>query len=123
MPEVFSSIFDCIVAMDIFNSRKKEYKSKVSALREDEKVKFKIILPRSMGCSGAYLVVTKENEEPVYYSMYWAGMNGEFNENWDIHFSATTSGLYYYHFELDTPWGRNYICNFGSGIGKIGKKQ
>lgn len=123
MPEIFSSIFDYIMAMEIFNSRKKEYKSKVSALREYEKVKFKIVLPRSMNCSGAYLVVTKENEEPVYYSMYWAGMNGEFHENWDIHFSATTSGLYYYHFELDTPWGKNYICNFGSGIGKIGKND
>ncbi len=103
----------------IFDSRNKQYKSKISAIATDEAVKLRIIVPRSMNCSGAYLVVTKEQEQPVYYSMFWAGMCGDDNEFWELHFSATTAGLYWYHFEIDTPWGRNHISNTGGGKGDI----
>ncbi len=117
MPEVFSSIFLVGVLMEIFNARDTQYKSAVRAVCTFESVKFKIVLPRSLGCSGARLVVTKEGETPVGYGMFWAGMHGEFHENWDLHFSATTPGLYFYHFELDTPWGPHRIQNGGRGLG------
>ena len=72
-----------------------------------------------MSCSGATLTVHKENEENVYYSMFWAGMCGDDFEYWDLHFSATTEGLYWYHFELDTPWGKNFVYHAGGGVGDI----
>lgn len=103
--------------MAVFNSRKTEYKSLISAIKTDEKVKFRIEVPRSMNCSAALLCVTKEGESPAYYSMFWAGMCGDDREYWEIHFSATTPGLYYYHFELETPWGKSFIRNVGHGIG------
>lgn len=105
--------------MIIFDSRSKEYKSKISAIATDEAVKLRIIVPRSMNCSGAYLAVAKEQEDMVYYPMFWAGMCGDDNEFWELHFSATTSGLYWYHFEIDTPWGRNHIRNIGCGKGNF----
>ncbi len=103
--------------MKIFDSRKTEYKSIVSAVATEEAVKFRIVVPRSLGCTGASLAVYKDGEETVYYGMFWAGMCGDDNEYWELHFSATTSGLYFYHFELDTPWGKSFIKNVGNGCG------
>lgn len=70
-----------------------------------------------MRCSGAVLCVAKENETAAYYGMYWAGMCGNDHEYWELHFSATTQGLYWYHFEIDTPWGKSFIRSIGNGIG------
>ncbi len=106
-----------LYCMEIFNSRKIEYKDKIRAIATDEKVKLRIIVPRSMKCCGATLCVVKKNESPAYYSMFWAGMCGDDNEYWELHFFATTPGLYWYHFELDTPWGRSFVRNVGRGVG------
>jgi glycosidase len=103
--------------MRIFDSRKTEYKSKLRAIATNEKVKFKIILPRLLSCTGACLAITKENESTVYYSMFWAGMCDNEHEYWELHFYATTPGLYWYHFELETPWGKHFIYNVGHGVG------
>lgn len=103
--------------MLIFNSRDRSYKSIISALATDEKCKFRIIVPRDCRCSRAVLAVTKENEETAYYGMFWAGMCGDDHEYWELHFSATTEGLYFYHFELDTPWGKSFVKNGGKGVG------
>ena len=96
-----------------FDSRKTQYKSAVRAIAVNERVKLRIIVPRSMRCCGAQLAVKKDGdgEDTVRYGMFWAGMCGSENEYWELHFYATTPGLYFYHFELDTPWGKNYIKN------------
>lgn len=105
--------------MLIFNSRDKAYKSIISAIATDEKCKFRIIVPRDCRCSRATLAITKEGEQEstAYYGMFWAGMCSECHEYWELHFYATTPGLYFYHFELDTPWGKSYIRNVGGGKG------
>lgn len=105
--------------MQIFNSRKKEYKSLISAIAVDERVKFRLIVPRCIKCSCAKLAVFKDGESTVYYNMFWAGMCGESHEFWEIHFSATTAGLYFYHFELETPWGNSLVKNVGNGEGEL----
>lgn len=105
--------------MQIFNSRKKEYKSQISAIAVDEQVKFRLVVPRCIKCSCARLAVFKDNESTVYYNMFWAGMCGESHEYWEIHFSATTAGLYFYHFELETPWGNSLVKNVGNGEGDL----
>lgn len=105
--------------MQIFNSRKKEYKSQISAIAVDEQVKFRLVVPRCIKCSCARLAVFKDNESTVYYNMFWAGMCGESHEYWEIHFSATTAGPYFYHFELETPWGNSLVKNVGNGEGDL----
>ena len=105
--------------MQIYNSRDKSYKSIISAIATNEKCKFRIIVPRDMKCCGACLAITKENEQTAYYNMFWAGMCGENFEYWELHFYATTPGLYFYHFVLDTPWGKSYIKNAGEGRGEL----
>lgn len=107
----------CFKLMNVFDSRKTEYKDKIRAIATDEPVKLRIIVPRSMSCSNALLCVAKEGESAAYYSMFWAGMCGDDHEYWELHFTATTPGLYWYHFELDTPWGKSFVRNVGHGIG------
>ena len=104
---------------ELFNSRKTEYKDKIRAIATDEEVRLRIIVPRHLSCSGAQLCVHKESEENVYYSMFWAGMCGDENEYWELHFSATTPGLYWYHFELDTPYGKSFVYRTHGGSGDI----
>lgn len=103
--------------MIVFDSRKTEYKSKVRAIAVNEQVKLRIVVPRSMSCFASTLCVTKDGENPAYYSMFWASMCGNDHEYWELHFSATTAGLYWYHFELDTPWGKSFVRNVGHGLG------
>ncbi len=105
--------------MLIFNSRNKAYKSKISAIATDEKCRFRIVVPRDCRCSCATLAITKEGEDTAYYNMFWAGMCGDDKEYWQLHFSATTPGLYFYHFELETPWGKSLIKNNGFGVGEL----
>ena len=103
--------------MTVFDSRKTEYKEKIRAIATNEPVKLRIVVPRSMACHCAMLCVTKEGELPAYYHMFWAGMCGDDHEYWELHFSATTSGLYFYHFELESSFGKSFIRNVGHGIG------
>lgn len=107
--------------MLIFNSRDESYKSIISAIATDEKCKFRIIVPRDCKCSCATLAIKKDCEGActAYYGMYWAGMCGDNHEYWELHFSATTPGLYFYHFELDTPWGKSFVKNTGFGKGEM----
>lgn len=105
--------------MQIFNSRDKNYKSIIRAIATDEKCRFRIIVPRDMKCSCATLAITKEGESTAYYNMFWAGMCGDDREYWQLHFYATTPGLYFYHFELETPWGKGYVKNAGGGAGEL----
>lgn len=105
--------------MLIFNARNKAYKSIISAIATNQECKLRIIVPRDCKCSSAKLAIAKDNCDTVYYDMFWAGMCGDHHEYWELHFSATTSGLYFYHFELDTPWGKSYIKNVGKGIGEL----
>lgn len=103
--------------MLIFNARDPQYKSPIRAVATDESVHLRLVVSRDMHCSGARLVVTKDGETPVPYGMFWAGMCGTEAEYWELHFTATTPGLYFYHFELDTPWGLHFVRNAGGGKG------
>ena len=105
--------------MQIYNSRDKSYKSIVSAIATNEKCKFRIIVPRNMKCCAAQLAITKDGEDTAFYNMFWAGMCGDNFEYWELHFYATTPGLYFYHFVLDTPWGKSYVKNAGDGRGEL----
>lgn len=102
-----------------FHSRQTQFKSVPGALATEQSLHLRITLPRSMKCSGARLVVVKEGETPVPYGMFWAGMNGTELEWWELDFTATTPGLYWYYFELDTPWGASRIMHAGRGVGVI----
>ena len=75
-------------------------------------------MPRSFSCRKVTLVIHRDGEEPQYRDLFWCGMNGESEEWWDINISFDT-GLYFYHFTYETPFGRGNIFLHSSGCGEI----
>lgn len=53
------------------------------------------------------------------HKMCWAGMNGDDKEIWDIELSVPECGLYWYHFDYDSSWGRGSVYNVGDGKGDV----
>ena len=53
------------------------------------------------------------------HKMCWAGMNGDDKEIWDIELSVPDCGLYWYHFDYDSSWGRGSVYNIGDGKGDV----
>ena len=96
-----------------FNSRKDYHKSIFGAVRENETVVFRIVMPRNFSVSAAFLAIREEfTHEKKFISMEWERMEGDHEEWWRVEFTPEKAGLYFYHFEYDTPFGRSVIlCN------------
>ncbi len=75
-------------------------------------------MPRSFACQKVTLVIHKDGEGNQYRDLFWCGMNGESEEWWDINISFDT-GLYFYHFTYETPFGRGNIYLHSAGCGEI----
>ena len=75
-------------------------------------------MPRSFSCQKVTLVIHKDAEENQYRDLFWCGMNGESEEWWDINLSFET-GLYFYHFTYETPFGKGNIFLHSAGCGEI----
>ena len=103
-----------------YNSRKDYHKSKFGAVREDDNVVFRIVMPRHFSVSAAYLAVCEEfSREKKLISMEWERMEGDSEEWWRVEFTPRKAGLYFYHFEYDTPFGRSVILCQKEGCGYL----
>ncbi len=104
----------------VFDSRNPVFRSPTGAVEAGTKIHFKITLPRSLGCSAAYLLVWDDvTKDGQACSMFWCGMEGYDHENWECHFTPERSGLYWYHFEVDTISGRHSVNRTYGGEGRI----
>lgn len=103
-----------------YNSRLEYHKSIFGAVKTDQTVTFRIILPRDFCCHAAKLVIKKaEADEYDYINMQWDCMEGVGEEWWKVDFTAEKAALYKYHFEYDTSWGTSRIYHAGNGLAAI----
>lgn len=102
-----------------FNSRLKYHKSEYGAVTQGKRILFRIVLPRSLRCSFAFLSVTAQGGEKKLIPMEWERMQGEDEEWWSVDFSAEKSGLYWYRFVLKTAFGDNAITKANGSKGRI----
>lgn len=102
-----------------FNSRDEFYKSKFGAVEACEKFRLRLVLPRSFSVNAAYFMLRRDDGEFTEQSMFWAGMMGDDKEIWDIETSIPESGLYWYHFDYDSSWGRGSVCSTQNGTGTV----
>lgn len=100
-----------------FNSRNEFFKNKFGSVETGEKVRFRIIIPRSFGCSGAYFMIRRDDSDFEERPMFWAGMHGDDAEIWDIVTDIPCSGLYWYHFDYCSSYGRSSIHEISDGAG------
>lgn len=57
-----------------YNSRLTYHKSPFGAVREGERVTMRIVLPRSLGCTGASLIIDSDGGSSRVYPMTWERM-------------------------------------------------
>ena len=103
-----------------FNSRKSYHKSKFGAVKENDTVCFRVVLPRDIGCTGVTMIIRRDaerREEGFRCCFRWDRMEGTDEEWWALDYKPEKAGLYMYSFECYTPWGTTCITDSGNGIG------
>lgn len=106
-----------------YHARDPFYKSKFGAVQTEESFRLRLLLPRSFCATGAHFLLTKDGEKTVDYNMYWAGMHGDDKEIWDLELAVAEPGLYFYHFDYDSSWGRGSVFDAGDGVGAVAAGQ
>lgn len=110
--------------MTLFNSRNKEYRSPFGALPFGTNLHLKIVLPRDLGCSSAVAVMKDDRfGDSQVSSMYWCGMVGDDHEQWECDILVDHIGLYWYHFALETRYGRRFIMKGFGGEGFLSENE
>ena len=103
-----------------YNSRDLSYKSIFGAVHSGKSVRFRIKIPRSFSCSGAYLIVRKDGTLTQKIDLIWSGLSeSEKSEWWRIDYLFPSQGIYFYHFEYQTPFGAGKIFLKSSGMGEF----
>lgn len=102
-----------------FNSRSTLHKYPFGCVKRQEKITFKVVLPRNLSCSKVTLVIHKDGEENKYHDFFWLSMQGQSEEWWCLDYVPNETGLYFYHFEYETPWGKSNIMHNGKCLGSL----
>lgn len=69
-------------------------------------------------CSAVYLVTGLDGEEKEYINLDWKSTDN-ITEWWSVEYAFEEAGLYFYHFEYDTSFGRGRIFLHSNGQGQM----
>ena len=97
-----------------YNSLDTACKSPFGAIPAGQAVTFNLTVPEDLGYVDPHLVLTKDRENPVHYRMEFTGQTPRVN-HFTLTVTPTTSGLYFYHFDLYTDFRRIYRTPGGEG--------
>ena len=99
-----------------FNSRLPRYKTPFGAIAAGTPVTLRLDVPGSFGYVDPHLVLTKDREDPVHYRMEYTGQSDGVN-HFAVTVTPTTSGLYFYYFDLYTDFRK--ICRAPGAEGRL----
>ena len=102
-----------------FDSRNPLHKWPFGAVKAEEKITFKLVLPRSLSCSGVELVISRDGGDEKRFPFFWLSMQGEGEEWWCLDYIQDEAGLYFYHFEYITPWGKTAVRRNEGSLGLL----
>lgn len=100
-----------------YNSRDLFFKDKFGSISAGEEIHLRLCMPRSFCCSKAIFMLRRDDGHYEERDMLWAGMADDNTEIWDIHTTIETEGLYWYHFDYVSSYGRSSILQTEGGIG------
>ena len=106
-----------------FNSRDLFFKDKFGSVSVGEEIHFRLCMPRSFCCNRAILLIRRDDGHYEERDMLWAGMCGDDAEIWDIHTEIDKEGLYWYHFDYCSSYGRSSVLQTENGIGGFAGSQ
>ena len=98
-----------------FDSRSLAHRSPFGAVEESTEVLLRIRMPRSWGCSGAQLLIEPDGRPREQWGMFWAGMDGDEHEWWDIRYTPTAPGVYWYGFQVTLALGTGWLVRRSDG--------
>ena len=98
-----------------YNSLDSACKAPFGAIPAGQAVTFNLTVPENLGYVDPHLVLTKDRESPVHYRMEFTGQTPNIN-HFTLTVTPTTSGLYFYHFDLYTDFRRIYRTPGGEGV-------
>ena len=98
----------------LFNSYDPYFKQPFGAVRAGQTVHLTLCIPEELGYVDPHLVLTKDREDPVHYRMDFDGQTPGVN-HFVFQLAPTTSGLYFYHFDLYTDFRKIYRTANGEG--------
>ena len=99
-----------------FNSRLPRYKTPFGAIAAGTPVTLRLDVPGSFGYVDPHLVLTKDREDPVHYRTEYTGQSDGVN-HFAVTVTPTTSGLYFYYFDLYTDFRK--ICRGPGAEGRL----
>ncbi|MBQ7122701.1 MAG: glycoside hydrolase family 13 protein [Clostridia bacterium] len=102
-----------------YNSRLSWHKVPFGAVREGEKVTIRIVLPLSICCTGASLVINSDSGKSAVYPMEWERYEKNNEEWWRVSFTPEKQGLYWYHFAIACKGESRLITRFENSTGRI----
>ncbi len=108
--------------MNVFCSRDINYKSKLSPISVGEGLTLSVVLHDDCNCSKADLVIWRDGENKQYIGMHPCERIYDCFTRYSATFTPDRSGLYWYYFEYDGNYRRNYILNVGYSVGEITEK-
>ena len=97
-----------------FNSADPGCKTPFGAIRAGQEVTLRLTVPESLGYVDPHLVLTKDREDPVHYRMNFDGQTPHEN-HFSFTIAPTTTGLYFYYFDLYTDFRKIYRGAQGEG--------
>ncbi len=106
-----------------FNSRDLFFKDKFGSVSVGEEIHFRLCMPRSFCCNRTILLIRRDDGHYEERDMLWAGMCGDDAEIWDIHTEIDKEGLYWYHFDYCSSYGRSSVLQTENGIGGFAGSQ
>lgn len=106
-----------------YNSRDLFFKDKFGSVSSGEMIHFRLCMPRSFCCNKAILLIRRDDGHYEERDMQWAGMCGEDAEIWDIYTEIEKEGLYWYHFDYCSSYGRSSVLQTENGIGGFAGSQ
>ncbi len=101
-----------------FNSRDLKHKSVFGSTAAGDSLWLCVCMPRDMGCTAVYLVTGLDGCPKERIKLDWRSTDNII-EWWGIEHTFWVPGLYYYHFEYDTPWGTGRIFLYSDGCGQL----
>jgi cyclomaltodextrinase len=107
------------MSFEVFDSRSPDYKSVLSPVHAGESLRFSIILGYGENCYQAFLCVWPDGGEKQLIQMEFDGHPCDGFNRYSVVFTPQTAGLYFYTFEFEGNWRRNYITAFEGGKGRI----
>ncbi len=100
-----------------YNSRDLFFKDKFGSVSAGEKIHFRLCMPCSFCCNKAIFLIRRDDGHYEERDMQWAGMCGDGAEIWDIHTEIEKEGLYWYHFDYCSSYGRSSVLQMENGVG------